>query len=142
LPHRLKFVREVGDVRYYSDSIATTPGAAIAALQSFNQSKVIILGGSSKGSDFTELARELLRHDVQALLIGAEANKIAASCKDAGFTKYEILQNPTAKTIVEHAQSIAKPGSVVLLSPASASFGLFKNYIDRGNQFVAAVEAL
>lgn len=142
LPHRLKFVREVEGVRYFDDSIATTPSSAIAALRALDGPKVIILGGSSKGSDFNELALELTRHDVRALLIGSEAHRIAKSCQAVGFKDYEILHEPTAESIVRHAQSVAQPDSVVLLSPASASFGLFKNYIDRGEQFVAAVEAL
>jgi len=142
LPHRLQFVREVGDVRYYDDSIATTPTAAIAALRSFEQPKVIILGGSSKGSDFTELGKELTRHDVQAILIGAEAENIAAVCKAAGFSGFEIMDEPTMPKIVARAQKLSKSGGVVLLSPSSASFGLFKNYADRGEQFVAAVNAL
>lgn len=142
LPHRLKFVREVGGVRYYDDSIATTPSSAIAALQSFDEPKVIILGGSSKGSDFSELAIELTHHEVRAILIGAEAEKIATNCRRAGFTNFEIMANPTAESIVQRAYSLARPGSVVLLSPASASFGLFRNYVDRGEQFVAAVEEL
>ena len=142
LPHRLKFVREVEGVRYYDDSIATTPSSAIAALRAFDESKVIILGGSSKGSDFSELAMELTRHEVKVILIGAEAQRIATSCRAAKFTDFEIMPYPTAESIVQRARSLAQPGSVVLLSPASASFGLFKNYVDRGEQFVAAVEAL
>lgn len=142
LPHRLQFVREVDGVKYYDDSIATTPSSAIAALKSFDGSKVIILGGSSKGSDFTDLAQELTRQDVQAILIGDEAEKIASACRMAGFSNFEIMDGPTATKIVERARALSKPGSVVLLSPASASFGLFKNYVDRGDQFEAAVKAL
>ncbi len=142
LPHRLKFVRAVDGVRYYDDSIATTPSSAIAALRAFSEPKIIILGGSSKGSDFNGLAIELTRHKVRALLIGAEAHRIAKSCQTAGFTNFEIIPQPTMAMVVQRARSLAEPGMVVLLSPASASFGLFKNYIDRGEQFVAAVEAL
>lgn len=142
LPHRLKFVREVGGVRYYDDSIATTPSSAIAALRAFNQPKVIILGGSSKGSDFSILAQELLQHDVQALLIGDEAQTIAADCDIVGFKKYEIIDNADMKRVVARCHELASADSVVLLSPASASFGLFKDYVDRGNQFIACVEKL
>jgi UDP-N-acetylmuramoylalanine--D-glutamate ligase len=142
LPHRLKFVREVNGTRYYDDSIATTPGSAIVALRSFSQPKVIILGGSSKGSDFTELGQELTNHDVKAILIGAEAENIANACRNAGFEKFEIMDNPTMVKVVNRAKEISESGGVVLLSPASASFGLFKNYVDRGDQFIAAVEAL
>ncbi|TAL14876.1 UDP-N-acetylmuramoyl-L-alanine--D-glutamate ligase [Patescibacteria group bacterium] len=143
LPHRLKFVREVAGVRYYDDSIATTPGSAIAALRSFDQPKVIILGGSSKGSDFSTLAQELLQHDVKkAILIGDEAPTIANALDTVGFKNYEILDKPDMTKIVTRAHELATPGSVVLLSPSSASFGLFKDYADRGNQFIAVVEKL
>lgn len=142
LTHRLKFVREVNGTKYYDDSIATTPGSAIVALRSFSQPEVIILGGSSKGADFTELGQELTLHNAKAILIGAEADRIAKACRDAGFEKFEIMDNPTMIKLVHRAKEISESGGVVLLSPASASFGLFKNYVDRGDQFIAAVEAL
>lgn len=142
LPHRLQFVREVGGVRYYDDSIATTPSSAIAALRSFEQPKVIILGGSSKGSDFSQLGKELSHHQAHAILIGDEAHTIAAACEKAGFKNYEIIDTATMSVVVTRAHAIATAGSVVLLSPSSASFGLFKDYADRGDQFTASVNAL
>ncbi len=143
LPHRLAYVRTVNDVDYYDDSIATTPSSAIAALRTFaDKPKVIILGGSSKNSDFTELATEMTRHDVWALLIGEEAQRLADAFQTVGFDKFEILNNPTAHIFTARAAEIARPGGVVLLSPAAASFGLFKNYVDRGEQFIAAVNQL
>lgn len=143
LPHRLAYVATVNDVEYYDDSIATTPGSAIAALHDFaDKPKVIILGGSYKGSDFTELAKELTRHDVRAILIGDEAARIAAACDEQGFKAYEIIDNATAEIFTKRAAELAVPGGVVLLSPAAASFGLFKNYVDRGEQFIAAVKGL
>lgn len=142
LPHRLQFVRDVDGVKYYDDSIATTPSSAIAALRAFDGSKVIILGGSSKGSDFTELVIELTKHRVKAILIGDEASKIAKACRENGFNNLEIIDNPTMENIVNRARDLSESGGVVLLSPASASFGLFKNYVDRGNQFNEAVNKL
>ena len=142
LPHRLAFVRSVEGVDYYDDSIATTPASAIAALRAFDTPKVIILGGSSKGSDFTELANELLNHDVYALLIGDEAKNIAEDAQKVGFTNFEIIEAPTIQKIVDRAHRVAAPGTKVLLSPAAASFGLFKNYADRGKQFIEAVNNL
>ncbi len=142
LPHRLQFVRDVGGVEYYDDSIATTPSATIAALRSFNKPKIIILGGSFKGSDFDELGQELTKHSVQAILIGKESTAIAKSCKKAGFMNFEVIEAPTMNSVVNRAHELAAPGSVVLLSPASASFGLFKDYIDRGDQFQKAVRDL
>lgn len=142
LPHRLQLVRELGGVKYYDDSIATIPGAAIAALRAFDEPKVIILGGSSKGSDFSELGQELKLQDVYAILMGDEAQKIAESCRQAGFSNFEIMNLPTMASVVNRARVLAKPGGVVLLSPACASFGLFKNYADRGDQFQTAVNNL
>lgn len=145
LPHRLAYVATVNDIAYYDDSIATTPGSAIAALRAFpNQPKVIILGGSYKGSDFSELARELAAQTqpTQAIVIGAEAPRIMAALNEAGFTQYEVLENATASLFTRRAAELAQPGGVVLLSPSAASFGLFKNYADRGEQFIAAVHSL
>lgn len=143
LPHRLAFVATVNGVDYYDDSIATTPSSAIAALRAFpDRSKVIILGGSSKGSDFSELADELANQDATALLVGAEAYTIARALDAVEFKRYEILENATAQSFTRRAAERARPGSVVLLSPAAASFGMFKNYADRGEQFIAVVQSL
>ena len=142
LPHRLQFIREFKGVSYYDDSIATTPSSAIAALNSFNKDTVIILGGSSKGSDFNELAKTLKQKSAKALLIGQEAENIAKSCQAIGFSDYEIVDFINMKLLVDKARQLSKAGGVVLLSPASASFGLFKDYIDRGEQFKNAVMAL
>lgn len=141
LPHRLQYVATVRDVEYYDDSIATTPSSAIAALRAFplDQPKVIILGGSFKGSDFSELATEIRRQPVKALLIGQEATRIAELLE---ASSYEIIETQTMPAIVQRSAEIAQPGSVVLLSPAAASFGLFDNYADRGDQFIMAVNQL
>ena len=148
LPHRLAYVATVNDVAYYDDSIATTPGSAIAALRAFNDTaKVIILGGSYKGSDFSQLAHELTQHNAKALLIGDEAARIAQALDEACFADYEIVETAiegvsAAEAVTRRAAELAQPGSVVLLSPSAASFGLFKNYADRGEQFIAAVNSL
>lgn len=142
LPHRLAYVRTVNDVDYYDDSIATTPTSAVAALRAFDRPKVIILGGSYKGSDFSVIANEIVKHDAQAILIGDEAERIAEALRAVGFESFEIIKDATAEKFVRRAAELAQPGSVVLLSPSAASFGLFKNYADRGEQFCAAVNAL
>jgi len=139
LTHRLELIREINGVKYYDDSIATIPGAAIAALRAFDEPKVIILGGSSKGADFTELGHELSVHDVKAVLIGGEAYRIAEACEIAGYYDFEIMNDFNMDDLIARAQELSKPGGVVLLSPACASFGLFKNYADRGEQFSTAV---
>lgn len=143
LPHRLAFVRTVNGVEYYDDSIATTPGSAVAAMRAFKgKPQVLILGGSSKNSDFSGVAAEATQHDVQILLIGQEADRIAEALDSAGFTNYERVDGGSMTKLVQHAAEIARPGGVVLLSPAAASFGLFQNYVDRGEQFIAAVNGL
>ncbi len=143
LPHRLKFVATKGEVDYYDDSIATTPGSTIAALKAFDQPKVAILGGSSKGSDFTQLATEMNNLFIKkVLLIGEEAQHIKKDLDKTGFTNYEVLSNVDMSDIVKRASELADSGDVVILSPACASFDMFKNYEARGNEFINEVENL
>lgn len=144
LPHRLKFVAQIGGVTYYDDSIATTPGSAIAAIKSFVQPKVFILGGHDKGGSYDELARATAGKDMRlVILIGQNAEKISDSFERcAPEVKTVILGQAAMPEIVQVASVHAQPGDVVVLSPAAASFGMFKNYADRGEQFVRAVEAL
>lgn len=145
LPHRLQFVREIGGVRYYDDSIATTPGSAIAALRAFDAPKVIVLGGSDKGADFTELAQEIARQDVRGVvLIGAMQGRILDALNAAGVDEQKVytLGMTTMQIIVQQVADIAQTGDVVIMSPACASFDMFQNYKDRGEQFVAAVQRL
>ena len=143
LPHRLKYVSEINDVKFYDDSISTTPGSAIAAIKSFTSPKVLILGGSYKGGDFTDLVKEIKKSNIrQIILMGDEANRIEQFLKDAGIVKYVNLERCSMFEIVSKAASAASPGDVVILSPACASFGMFKNYQDRGEKFINAVDLL
>ncbi len=142
LPHRLELVRQLEGVSYYDDSFGTTPETAIVAIQAFASPKVIILGGSDKGASYDELAKVVTVSNVRsALLIGEQAPRIQAALGAAGFTNFQ----PGGKDMSEiaaAAQRIAQPGDVVLLSTACASFDMFKNYKDRGQQFSLAVRAL
>lgn len=143
LPHRLKFVREVGSVKYYDDSIATTPGSAVAAMKAFIQPKVMIMGGSSKGAEFNGMAETAARSDVKfAVLIGSEAGAIEAALQNENIQTLNLGEATTMEAAVKAAKDHAENGDVVVLSPACASFGMFKNYKDRGDQFIAAVEKL
>lgn len=146
LPHRLQFVREVSGVKYYDDSIATTPGSAIAALRAFEEPKVIILGGSDKGADFAELARELTQQSMRGIiLVGEQQDKIKRALDAAGVQNtlmYKLGSAVSMANIVQQAHTLAHQGDVVILSPACASLDMFKNYKDRGEQFVAAVNSL
>lgn len=143
LNHRLKFVRTVSGVDYYDDSIATTPGSAVAALKAFDQSKIIILGGSSKGADFSSVAEAAGEHDVKvAIVIGDEAVKIETALRANRVTTRNLGSHISMDEIVQVASEEADSGDVVILSPACASFGMFKNYSDRGDKFIEAVKAL
>lgn len=143
LPHRLKYVSEINNVKFYDDSISTTPGSAIAAIKSFTSPKVLILGGSYKGGDFTDLVKEIKKSNIrQIILMGDEANRIEQFLKDAGVVKYVNLERCSMFEIVSKATAAASPGDVVILSPACASFGMFKNYQDRGKKFINAVDLL
>lgn len=142
LPYRLELIRTLHDVRYYNDSFGTTPETAIVALQAFADPKVVILGGSDKGAQYDELAQAVKDNNVrQALLIGDQADRIRAALTKVGFTNMQ-PGGTTMAEIVQTATAIAQPGDIVLLSTGCASFDMFQNYKDRGNQFNEAVTAL
>lgn len=142
LEHRLELVRELDGVRYYDDSFGTTPETAIVALQAFAGQKVIILGGSDKGASFDELAAAVQAHNVgRVILIGQQAAAIEKALKKAGFDRYE-MGGASMPQIVGAARAAARPGDVVLLSTACASFDMFTDYKDRARQFSAAVQSL
>jgi UDP-N-acetylmuramoylalanine--D-glutamate ligase len=141
LPHRLKLVRELDGVSYYDDSIATTPGSAIAAIQSFSQPKILILGGKDKGADYTRLVVMCRDTDTHVLAIGSNGSAIAKLCRKEHVAVTE-LGSVSMNEIAAAARREAVEGSVVILSPAAASFDMFTSYSDRGDQFVAAVESL
>jgi len=145
LPHRLEFVGEVAGVKYYDDSFSTTPETAIAAIRSFSEPLIVILGGSEKGSDYTDLASVVrgTRNIKGVILIGDTASKIEAEIMSiSGFAGKIIKGGATVQEIITNARSLAESGDIVLLSPACASFGLFKNYKDRGEQFKGVVNSL
>lgn len=145
LEHRCEFVKEVNQVRYYNDSKGTNIGATLAAIDGLGaaieaqQGKVaIILGGQGKGQDFTALKDSLAKYAKLAVLIGEDANLIEHAI--AGTTT--ILHAAILKEAVALCQAHTQPHDVVLLSPACASFDMFKSYGDRGHQFVDCVNAL
>ena len=132
-------------VKYYNDSFSTTPETAIAALKSFTEPLILILGGSDKGSNYSELGKLINEVDniKEIILIGDTADKIEEYIDLKGKYKSKVTKElRTMSEIVSKAKETAKSGDVVLLSPASASFGLFKNYKDRGEQFSQAVRSL
>lgn len=146
LPHRIKFIREVGGVSYYDDSYSSAPGASIAALKSFAQPRVIILGGFDRNLDFTELAQFIASDAAirQILLIGQTKTRLAEALRSVGVEeeRYDILNATDMASIVARAADVAEPGDVVLLSPGCPSFDMFKDFTDRGEQFIQEVNKL
>jgi UDP-N-acetylmuramoylalanine--D-glutamate ligase len=144
LEHRLQFVAKINDVSYYNDSISTVPETTIAALNSFEEPVHLILGGYDKGLPYHQLVADLTgRTNVASIaLIGEVGNKLQKLFADieAPFPVYGPIEN--FAEAFHHIAKIAKPGDIVMLSPAAASFGMFKNYADRGHQFVELVTEL
>ncbi len=142
LEHRLEFVRTLGGVKYYDDSFGTTPETAIVASQSFASPKVIILGGSDKGAFFEELTNTVVTGNMRHVVaIGDTGPAIARLLRMKGYSSITEGLDTMTK-IVKEAKMRAKKGDVVLLSTGCASFGLFEDYKDRGNQFKQAVKSL
>ena len=139
VPRRLERVGEKDGVLWINDSAATTPAATITALDAFAQPAVVILGGVAKGADFTGLAKEVTHRARGAVLIGQAADDIGAALAVAGSGTFPIVRATSLAYAVDAAARMAKPGDVVLLSPACASFDMFSSADDRGDQFVALV---
>jgi UDP-N-acetylmuramoylalanine--D-glutamate ligase len=136
--HRLEFVAEIGGVRYYNDSKATNVDATLKALEAFPGRILVILGGKDKGSDYTALQKVLREKAILALLIGAASEKIEKQI--AGSVASE--RAGTIERAVDIASHAARPGDVVLLAPACASFDQFENYEHRGRVFKELVHQL
>ncbi|HVZ58534.1 MAG TPA: UDP-N-acetylmuramoyl-L-alanine--D-glutamate ligase, partial [Patescibacteria group bacterium] len=139
LPHRIELVREVKGVRYYDDSIATNPESAIAAIESFESPKILILGGVTEGSSFEQLGEIIAKEStIKAIIgIGKEWPTIKAAIeKNKPFEHLLFIEGATTmQQVVQAASKVAESGDVVLLSPACKSFDMFKNYKERGDKF-------
>jgi len=144
LPYRLELIREVKGVKYYNDSFATTPETAIAAIHSFDAPKVLIVGGSTKAADFTELGKAITQSNSIRAIIGIdpEWQRIKAAIGKFSRSIWVVEGCKSMAEIINKAQEVSQAGDIVLLSPGCASFGMFKNYKDRGDQFKEAVLAL
>jgi len=145
LPHRTEFVRSLGGVDYYNDSFSSAPAATVAAIRSFTQPEILILGGIDKGGDFSELAVAINERDniKELILIGEIRHKLRDELASKGVTAHmTIFDGRTMPEIVDHARGSATEGDVIVLSPACASFDMFKDFYDRGDQFRAYVNSL
>lgn len=145
LPYRIELRREIDGIRYYNDSFATGVGATVAAIEAIDGFKIMILGGFDRGLVLDELAENLVIRENEirkVVLIGASADRLAEVLTKHGFTNYVHCPAKTMPEVVDFAKQQAQPGDAVVLSPAFASFDMFKNFEERGNRFNEAVEAL
>ncbi len=140
-PHRVESVGIVNGIEYFDDSKGTNVGATVAALQGLGAERqvVVILGGEGKGQDFSPLAAPVARHARAAILIGRDAALIRAALEATGVA---LLDAPTMEQAVALATQRAHAGDAVLMSPACASFDMFRNYPHRAEVFRAAVQAI
>jgi UDP-N-acetylmuramoylalanine--D-glutamate ligase len=146
LPHRIKYIREVDGVRYFDDSYSSAPPATVAAVQAFDEPTILICGGYDRGLDYSQLAMQLSIHPTlkHIHLIGQTADMIAKALRENGFDakKYTIHTSLNFATIFHRVHESVASGDIVLFSPGCASFDMFNNFTDRGEQFVRLVEEL
>ncbi len=137
LAHRVEFVAEIGGRRFYDDSKGTNVGATAAALRGFTAPVVLIAGGDGKGQDFTPL-RAAVGNARAVVQIGRDGPRIAAAIADA----CPVVRAGSMEEAVRLAHALSQPGDVVLLSPACASWDMFRDYVHRAETYIAAVHAL
>ncbi len=145
LPHRIKFVREVNSVKYYDDSYSSAPSASLAALKSFTEPRVILLGGIERKADFTELASYVASNEsVKVVVYGANRDRLVVDLRNQSVddSRIKLLETTNFESIVKTAAEWCEPDGVVILSPGCASFDMFKNFTDRGEKFIRIVESL
>jgi len=144
LPHRLELVGQINGVCWYNDSKATTPQAAIAALEAFDQAIILIAGGYDKHLPFDEFGQKITEKAKVAILIGQTAPKIASAIRTTHHAR-RTTQIKIAESLdeaVELANQLAVSGDIVLLSPACASYDMFENYEHRGREFARLAQAV
>jgi UDP-N-acetylmuramoylalanine--D-glutamate ligase len=139
LPHRVEWVANIDDVDYFDDSKGTNVGATCAALSGLSQKVVLIAGGDGKGQDFSPLKQPVTDNARAVVLIGRDAPLIEKELLETGVALYHAADLPEAVNI---ARKLAQAQDAVLLSPACASFDMFKNYVHRAEVFVNAVKRL
>ncbi len=145
VPHRLEFVAQAAGVSYYDDTTATTPDATVAALEAFSGGAPIVLiaGGSDKGLAYDQVARTIAQRVKSVVLLdGAGTDKLEAALRARRAEALIAGRSDNLEAAVSSARKLAKAGDVVLLSPASASFGMFANEFQRGDQFQRLVKDL
>lgn len=145
LDHRLQFVKEVAGVKFYNDSIATTPGSVIAAMNSFNpRNTILIVGGNyEKGADYSELTDAFAAINPKHIVfVGKIGEKLQLETKSKGYKRGSVIVDWNMQKALKQTREFSESDDVVVLSPAAASFGDFKNYKERGEIFESLVEAI
>ena len=140
--HRLEFVKEINGVKWYNDSIGTSPASTIAGLKSFDENIILIAGGSDNGLDYDEIGKVIAEKVGSLVLCGPTSEKIEMAVRKHLNKEINIYHVSNLKEQVKKAYEISKFGDVVLLSPASASFDAFKNFMERGEKFKEFVNEL
>ena len=136
--HRIEFVREIDGVKWYNDSASSSPTRTISGLNAFKENIILIAGGYDKNLEYQPLAKPVVDKVSTLILIGQTAEKIYDVVKNESEKenkKINIYMCDTLEQTIEIAKKSAKKGDVVLFSPASASFDMFKNFADRGHKF-------
>lgn len=136
--HRIEFVREYNGVKYYNDSIATSPSRVISGLRAFNQKIIVIMGGSDKGNDMSEMVPDILKNVKLLVLNGATAQKIYDTVTNyEGFEKsgVKVVKLTTMEDALEYAKNNSSKGDIVTLCPACPAFDQFKTFEYRGRKF-------
>ncbi len=145
LPHRIQLVRTKNSIKYYNDSFSTGQASTIAAIKAISGQKVLILGGYDRYINLEPLYETILEHknDLRhLLLLGQSAQRLADELKEHGYTNFTLTSANTMPQIIKEATDIAQPNDSIVLSPAFASFGMFKDFEDRGEQFIKYVTEL
>ncbi len=143
--HRLEFVKEINGVKWYNDSIGTSPSRTIAGLNSFDEKIVLIAGGYDKQLDYKPLVKPILDKVSKLILMGDTASKIYKAVMEETERLeivFPVYKCTSLEAAVTRAKNVAKPGEIVLFSPASASFDMFKNFEERGDKFKELVNKL
>ncbi len=143
--HRLEFVREINGAKWYNDSIGSSPTRTISGLKSFDEDIVLIAGGYDKHLDYTPIAKPIIEKVTNLVLLGQTADKIYNAVEKElkiENKRLEIYKTNSLEEAVLKAKEVSKQGDVVLFSPASASFDMFKNFDERGKKFKELVNKL
>lgn len=143
--HRLEFIRKIDNIKWYNDSIGSSPTRTIAGLNAFDEKIVLIAGGYDKHLDYTPIAKPIVEKVSSLILIGQTADKIEKAVRDelkAQRKTMNIYRVNTLEETAKVARDVAKLGEIVLFSPASASFDMFKDFMERGNKFKKIVQEM